>query len=193
MSQPMQVDVVDLDDGAESDSSSIMLIDDPTTSAPTKADDTARHVTRFDFKRQIAAFLEEIRVRSAGDRPQYIPQDAFDLAFAEAFTTETTTKLTAGRVLEGLSRTLGVPGLTELFIKYFRPVLLDLVARWILAASAAAETTPEEWERKLFVVAELAQHVPEAWSYVHSPCRVKHGLTCSPPESSTSFSKPHHS
>lgn len=162
--QPMQVDVIDLDDDTESESSSIMIIDDPSKSAPT-TDDT-RHVTRFDFKRQIAAFLEEIGVQSAGDRPEYIPQDAFDLAFDGAFKTETT--LSAGSVLEGLSRILGIPGLTELFIKHFRPILLDLIARWV--QSSSSQTTSEEWERKLFVVAELAQHVPEAWSYVQLPC-----------------------
>lgn len=162
----MQVDVIDLDDDTESDSSSIMIIDDPSTSAPT-TDDT-RHVTRFDFKRQIAAFLEEIGVQSAGDRPEYIPQEAFDLAFDGALATETTMTLSAGRVLEGLSRILGIPGLTELFIKHFRPILLDLIARWVLSTSSHA--TSEEWERKLFVVAELAQHAPEAWSYVHPIC-----------------------
>jgi hypothetical protein len=154
--QPMQVDVIDVDDG-ESVSSSVVAIDDPSTINTTK--ETTFNITKFPLKEQVAAFQEELGIKTAADRPAYIPQDAFDLAFNGAVSE---TPLQASSTLEGLSKILGIPGLTELFIKHFRPILLDLIARWV--SSASQQTPSEEWERKLFVVAELAQHVPEAWS-----------------------------
>lgn len=154
--QPMQVDVIDLDDESGSVSPSVVAIDEPPTAQQTE---TAFDIMKFPLKEQVAAFLEDIGVKAAAERPAYIPQDAFALAFDSALSES---PLKASSTLQGLSSILGIAGLTELFIKYFRPILVDLLARWV--SSTSAETPSEEWERKLFVVAELAQHVPEAWS-----------------------------
>lgn len=154
--QPMQVDIIDLDADSESVSSSVMVIEDPTTT--TDQHMNTEEVTRFPIKQQLTTLLEELGVTSRNDRPSYIPEDTFDLAFESAFASSSSTSATT---LEGLSQLLGIPGLTELFIKHFRPILLDLVARWLVSISS--QTASEEWERKLFVLAEISQHVTEAW------------------------------
>ncbi|KAJ9116871.1 hypothetical protein QFC22_004528 [Naganishia vaughanmartiniae] len=159
--QPMQVDIIDLDADSESASSSVMVIDDPTMTMDQQLD--TEDITRFPLKQQISILLEEIGVKSRNDRPTYIPEDTFDLAFGSTFASGSFTPATT---LEGLSLLLGVPGLTDLFIKHFRPILLDLVARWLVSISP--DTTSEEWERKMFVLAEISQHEPEAWPVIHA-------------------------
>ncbi|KAJ9101874.1 hypothetical protein QFC21_003214 [Naganishia friedmannii] len=159
--QPMQVDIIDLDADSESVSSLVMVIDDPTMAMDHQL--RTEDVTRFPIKQQISTLLEEIGVKSRNDRPTYIPEDTFDLAFGSAFASSSST---AATTLEGLSKLLGIPGLTDLFVKHFRPILLDFVARWLVSISS--QTTSEEWERKLFVLAEISQHVPEAWPVIHA-------------------------
>lgn len=72
-------------------------------------------------------------------------------------------------LLDILSELLAIPGLSQLLVKYFRPVLVDLFGRWIPvqpphAWSNLAPTQVEEWERKLCIVSELSSPLPELWN-----------------------------
>jgi len=64
-----------------------------------------------------------------------------------------------GEVLEALSRCLGTPHLVRSIVKFFRPLLVDLCARWL----EYEEEEEEAKELKLAVLAYLVQGLEEIY------------------------------
>jgi len=64
-----------------------------------------------------------------------------------------------GEVLEALSRCLSTPHLVRSIVKFFRPLLVDLCARWL----EYEEVEDEAKELKLAVLAYLVQGLEEIY------------------------------
>lgn len=67
--------------------------------------------------------------------------------------------LSVGEVLEALSRCLSTPHLVRSIVKFFRPLLVDLVARWLEHEGEEEEAK----ELKLTVLAYLVQGLEEIY------------------------------
>ncbi len=62
-------------------------------------------------------------------------------------------------VLVALSLAAAEPGLIQSIYCRFKPIVADLLARWIADLPAAAQ----EWEQKAYILSELAECAEELW------------------------------
>lgn len=85
-----------------------------------------------------------------------IPNVIWDVAFPNC--TRSTTLVP--RLLDALSSLLASPGYSDLVLISFNEILLDLLARWLERTDGIQL---EEWERRLGVVASLAEIRPDLW------------------------------
>lgn len=117
------------------------------------------HITRFDLCGKVRSFLAELNINETSTVSlDFLSQESFTTLKSCAFEDEV--KVATSDVLEALSLALGVPGLMNHIIKHFEPLLIELFGRWCLTNK---EAQAEEWERKLFVMAEVSDLVPELW------------------------------
>ena len=95
---------------------------------------------------------------STSSSPVRIPRIIFDLA-------DSTTPLMGtahADLLEALTTLLNA-GLEELLVLRYRPLILDLLARWLELPGALSV---DLWEKRLAVIAALAGALPELWRCV---------------------------
>jgi hypothetical protein len=95
---------------------------------------------------------------STSSSPIRIPRIIFDLADSTTSLTETA----HSDLLQGLA-ILFDAGLGELLVLRYRPLILDLLARWLESPGALPA---DLWEKRLAVIAALASALPELWRYV---------------------------
>jgi midasin len=95
---------------------------------------------------------------STSSSPVRIPRIIFDLADSTISLTETV----HSELLEALTTLLDA-GLEELLALRFRPLILDLLARWL---ELPGDLPVDLWEKRLAVIAALAGALPELWRYV---------------------------
>lgn len=95
---------------------------------------------------------------STSSSPIRIPRIIFDLADSTTLLMETA----HSDLLEALAILLDA-GIEELLVLRYRPLILDLLARWLELPGAPSV---DVWEKRLAVIAALAGALPELWRYV---------------------------
>jgi hypothetical protein len=139
------------------DSSAEMEVDtvETITSPPSSNGDVAK----FPLRSRLRSFLADFNIIEGDARiPDFFSSTVSDALLGYAFHSNTT----SGRVLQALSEVAAIPGTTFLLVKHFRPLLVDLFGRWMLTDSKATKETGQ-WERELFILAEVVEFVPELW------------------------------
>jgi len=119
------------------------------------------HPLALDLNKRCSLLLQDLGVASSS-KPR-LPIDVAQVIFDYAFNFND--KLSAAVLLECLSGSLAVDGLSNTVITAFGPILPDLLARWL---EITGSLSAEEWEARLVAVAGLAALRPDLWRYV--PC-----------------------
>lgn len=144
-----------------------MMIDpevDIEMSAPTTIAQPARGIDTFPLHSRIRAFLLDFNVTAEAPhkRPGFLSEDAYCILRTWAFDPASPQAVPTRDVLDVVSQVASTPGCAYLVVKHFRPLLVDVFARWLLKNESETKSQ-ERWETELFVLAEVAEFVPELW------------------------------
>lgn len=136
---------------------------DVEMSAPITIAQPAGGIETFPLNSRIRAFLTDLNVthEESSKRPEFLSEQAYCTLRTWAYEPSQAV-LPSRDVLDVISQVASTPGCAYLIVKHFRPLLVDIFARWLLTHDN--ETKSEErWETELFVLAEIAEFVPELW------------------------------
>ena len=135
---------------------------DMDLSAPITTAQTAGGIETFPLSSRIRAFLTDLNVaeEDSSKRPEFLSEQAYCILRTWAF--EPSQAVPTRDVLDVISQVASTPGCAYLVVKHFRPLLVDVFARWLLQNDTETKTQ-ERWETELFVLAEVAEFVPELW------------------------------
>ena len=110
---------------------------------------------KLNLKKQVRSLLKLVSSRSDFVEEQLV--GAIDVL--NCFNNSAVLNLSVGEVLKALSRCLSTPHLVGSIVKFFRPLLVDLVARWLEDEGEEEEAK----ELKLVVLAYLVQVFEEIY------------------------------
>ncbi|WVN89377.1 uncharacterized protein L203_104600 [Cryptococcus depauperatus CBS 7841] len=115
---------------------------------------------QLDLRRQLDLLLEDIGLLSqSGPTSVPIPDIFFQYKASNVAAGSTR------QLLEALSWLSAQEGLSQYVLSRFRPIILDILARWLENAS---NTDAKTLEKRLHVFASLAEVCPELWSLVNA-------------------------
>lgn len=129
------------------------LFTSPNTSATFDASDL-RDPLKMNLRRQVGALLSAVATH-----PDVEGRFSGVLDVLKAFVDDVEGGVGGRRVLDLLSRLLSVPELVETTVKLFRPLLVDLFARWLDGNGDEGEEVREERLVALAYVVEVYEEV----------------------------------
>ncbi len=137
---------------SESMAATAALFTSPYTSATFDAS-VLRDPLKFKLKKQIRLLLSTIASHPGVEAMFSGVLDVLRLFLLEMRQGD------VGKVLDALSRLLSVPELVERVIKFFRPLLVDLFARWLNMKEDRDEALEEERLAALAYVVEVHEEI----------------------------------
>ena len=123
---------------------------------------TTGNLRYFPIRNRIIDLLTDLNVTQdeRTRRAEFMPPSTHETLWRYAF--ETSQATTTSEILNTLAQVASTPGCAYLMCKHLRPLLVDIFGRWLLTNHNDTKTQ-EQWERELFVMAEVAEFVPELW------------------------------
>ncbi|WRT64694.1 uncharacterized protein IL334_001628 [Kwoniella shivajii] len=126
-----------------------------STNIPAVETSVNRIPTHLDLRRQLTLLIEDIGYSPSSPPPVSIPRIVFDYLLLENAENSTS------QLLDALSLLAACEGISDFVLSRFQPILIDLLARW-LPDSAFSDV--DLCERRLGVLATIAEAHPETWS-----------------------------
>ncbi|KAK8847475.1 hypothetical protein IAR55_005333 [Kwoniella newhampshirensis] len=112
----------------------------------------------LDLRHQLNLLLGDIGLTSASPSPPVsVPRIIFDYATSDG------TSASTSQLLDALSLLAAYEGVSNYVLSRFRPILIDLLARWLDDAAFADQALTE---RRLDVLASISELHPELWSLI---------------------------
>jgi hypothetical protein len=135
---------------------------DVETSASDSSMPTSGDLRYFPLKSRVANLLADLNITKDDRtrRAEFMLGSSHETLWQYAF--EPTQATTASEILNILAQVASTPGCAYLLCKHLRPLLVDIFGRWLLT-NINDTKSQEQWERELYVMAELAEFVPELW------------------------------
>jgi len=123
---------------------------------------TLGNLRYFPLRSRIIDLLTDLNVTQDGPtrRAEFMPQSSHEILWRYAF--EPAQATTTSEALNILAQVASTPGCAYLMCKHLRPLLVDIFGRWLLT-NHNDNKSQEQWERELFVIAEVAEFEPELW------------------------------
>jgi hypothetical protein len=123
---------------------------------------TTGNLRYFPLRSRIIDLLTDLNVTQDEPirRAEFMPQTSHETLWRYAF--EPSQATTTSEIFNILAQVASTPGCAYLMCRHMRPLLVDIFGRWLLTNHNDTKSQ-EQWERELFVMAEVAEFVPELW------------------------------